>query len=257
MKRPHRSADRLVVALDFLTPNDALAMARHLRGVVRTVKVGSVLFTAAGPRVLQRLRALGFGVMLDLKFLDIPSTVELSCRAAVCQRVSMLTVHAHGAPQMLRAAVKGVREEARRLGVSRPLVLGVTVLTSVQAMGRKGVQSQVLSLAARVRQAGCDGVVASAHEARALRRRFGTALTILCPGIRPSGAATGDPSTRSACSESSRAKSRDDQQRVMTPAKALTAGADFLVVGRPITTARNPRTAAQTLLREMEAVDAC
>ena len=233
------SADRLIVALDHPMAQGALTMARSLRGMVSTVKVGSVLFTAAGPAVIARLRALGFRVMLDLKFFDIPNTVEQSCRAAVRHRVTMLTVHASGHLDMLRAAVRGASTEARRLGVTRPVVLGVTVLTSVGRGRSKQVSFDVMRLAQAARQAGCDGVVASAHEATSLRRRFGKRLAIVCPGIR-SGRA-----------------SDDDQRRVASPAEALAAGADFLIVGRPITAARDPRTAIQALLREMEAVDAC
>jgi len=233
------SRDRLIVALDASSLSDALATARALRGLVKTVKVGSALFTACGPAAVQRLRALGFQVMLDLKFFDIPNTVEQSCRAAVHHRVSMLTVHASGHPDMLRAAVLGVRTEARRRGIPRPLVLGVTVLTSVGHGRSSGVVSDVLRLAQAAWRVGCDGVVASAHEVAALRRRFGRRLRIVCPGIRL-GQTSGD-----------------GQRRVATPREAVAAGADFLVVGRPITTAYNPRTVVHTLLRDMEAVDAC
>lgn len=239
MRRRLASADRVIVALDLPTASQALALARQLTGIVRTLKVGSALFTACGPSVVQRLRALHFRVMLDLKFFDIPNTVEQSCRVAVRHGVSMLTVHASGSPEMLRAAVLGVRAEARRIAVQRPLVLGVTVLTSVGGSTTSRVTSEVLRLARAVRQAGCDGVVASVQEARALRRRFGGRLWIVCPGIRP------------------RSTSRDDQQRVAPPAAAVTDGADFLVIGRPITASRNPRKAAQDILEEMEAVDAC
>jgi len=234
-------ADRLIVALDLVTASQALAMARRLRGIVPTLKVGSALFTAAGPAIVERLRALRFHVMLDLKFLDIPSTVEQSCRAAVRHRVSMLTVHASGPPDMLRAAVVGTRTEATRLAVPRPWVLGVTVLTSV--VGRPSrVTAEVLRLAQAARQAGCDGVIASAREVGVLRRRFGRRLRIVCPGIRPAPPKGG--------------ASRDDQRRVATPGDAVKAGADFLIVGRPITAARNPRLAVDALLREMERVGA-
>jgi orotidine-5'-phosphate decarboxylase len=231
------AADRLIVALDFTAPQPALAMARRLAGLVRIVKVGSALFTAAGPTVIQRLRRLGFAVMLDLKFHDIPSTVELSCRAAARHRAVLLTVHAAGEAQMLEAAVRGARSEAARRRLPRPLVLGVTVLTSVR--GASGVSSRVRQLAAKALKAGCDGVVASAQEAPALRRRFGRRLKIVCPGIRPAHARAGD------------------QQRIVTPAAALAAGADWLVIGRPITGARHPRRAVSQLLDEMEGADAC
>ncbi|MBI4004276.1 MAG: orotidine-5'-phosphate decarboxylase [Candidatus Omnitrophica bacterium] len=239
MRRQLAAAERVIVALDVPTGSQALKLARRLTGIVRTLKVGSALFTACGPSVVQRLRALRFHVMLDLKFFDIPNTVEQSCRAAVRHRVAMLTVHASGSGAMLRAAVLGARTEARRLGVPRPLVLGVTVLTSTADGGPSRVTAEVVRLARVAQQAGCDGVVASAHEVRALRRRFGGRLWIACPGIRP------------------RSTSRDDQRRVATPAAAVKEGADFLVIGRPITASRNPRKAAQDILEEMEAVDAC
>jgi len=232
MRRDER-AGRLIVALDSPTMPRALAIARRLRGCVRLVKIGSVLFTACGPSIVQRVRAMGFQVMLDLKFLDIPTTVALSCQAAVRQRIAMLTVHAAGEPEMLRAAVVGARAEARRLRIARPLVLGVTVLTSVKGSRRAGTRPRVVALAQRAVQSGCDGVVASAQEAPVLRRRFGRRLRIVCPGIRRASARA------------------DDQQRVATPAAALRAGADFLVVGRPITAARDPRAAAQRILRAM------
>jgi len=231
------AADRLIVALDVTAMPAALAMARRLAGLIRIVKVGSALFTAAGPEVLGRLRRLGFAVMLDLKFHDIPSTVELSCRAAARHRVAFLTVHASGEREMLEAAVRGARSEAARRRSRRPLVLGVTVLTSVRGVG--GTASRVAQLAANALAAGCDGVVASAQEAPALRRRFGRRLKILCPGIRPFGAQAGD------------------QHRVATPSGALAAGADWLVIGRPITGAQHPREAAAHILKEMEGSDAC
>ena len=238
MKTPPCSVrDRLIVALDFTTLSQALRLAKRLQGMVRTVKIGSALFTAEGPKAIQRLRRLGFEVMLDLKFFDIPSTVELSCRAAAHQRISLLTVHASGEQAMLKAAVRGAHEEARRQRRAPPRVLGVTVLTS--AGGTAATTAHVLHLAQRALSAGCDGVVASAQEAKALRRRFGTRLEIVCPGIRPLQT------------------SRSDQHRVATPAEALNAGADRLVVGRPITAATNPRTATQQLLQEMEESTRC
>jgi orotidine-5'-phosphate decarboxylase len=251
-----RSRDQLIVALDASTAARAMAVARRLRGVVRTVKVGSILFTAGGPSVIQRLRTMGFHIMLDLKFHDIPSTVERSCRAAVRHRVSMLTVHASGGRAMLEAAVQGVRSEAKRLRRRPPLVLGVTTLTSIaERRGRSA--REVVRLAGDALQAGCDGVVSSAQEADRLRRRFGRRLRIVCPGIRPAGTRAGDSSTRFARSGSSRAKSRDDQRRIATPADAMRRGADVLVVGRPITEARNPRAAAYELLKAIEASEAC
>lgn len=233
-----RSSDRLIVALDFTAPGPAVAMARRLRGLVRTVKIGSALFTAAGPDVVRRMRALGFEVMLDLKFFDIPSTVELSCRAAAAHRAALVTVHAAGGPAMLEAASRGARSEARRLGARRPKVLAVTVLTSAED-APAALRARVVQLAREALAAGCDGVVASVREAAALRRAVGRRPLIVCPGIRPSWAF------------------REDQRRIATPAQALEAGADRIVVGRPITGERSPRAAAKAILDEMEGRAAC
>lgn len=227
------AADRLIVAFDASDVPAAVTLAKRLRGVVRYAKIGSVLFTAAGPAAIRRLRALGFEIVLDLKFHDIPSTVEKSCRAATRHGVAMLTVHASGQREMLEAAVVGTRREAARLGVSRPRVIGVTVLTSVGAAGAQALASRVAELAAQAKRAGLDGVVASAHEAPAIRRRVGRRFLIVCPGIRP------------------RSRHQADQVRVASPGEALDRGADFLVVGRPITEANDPRSAAQQILAEM------
>ena len=226
-------ADRLIVALDALTLPDAVRMARRLQGVVRTVKIGSALFTACGPDAIRRMRALGFGVMLDLKFFDIPSTVELSCRSAVRHRITLLTVHATGGRTMLEAAVGGVRAEASRLGFARPRVLAVTVLTSAGEPKARAVRERVLRLSEDAFRARCDGVVASAQDAASLKRRFGDHWHVVCPGIRPSWSSAGD------------------QRRVCTPGDALAAGADALVIGRPITAATNPRAAVQRILHEL------
>ena len=252
--RPHAAAERLIVALDLTTLSSALNVARALRGVVRTVKVGSALFTACGPDAIARLRALGFRIMLDVKFFDIPSTVELSCRAAVHHHVAFLTVHASGGRAMLEAAVRGVRAESSRLKIPPPSVLAVTVLTSTPHPARTGgsgserkggpreTMKRVLDLVEVACEGGCDGVVASVEEAENIRQCFGqrfNQLKIVCPGIRPTWAF------------------REDQRRIATPTKALKAGADFLVVGRPITGARDPGAAAKRLLDEMEESTRC
>lgn len=239
----------MIVALDYTTLAPALRMARQLQGLVETVKVGSVLFTACGPLAIQRMQALGFRVMLDLKFLDIPSTVEQSCRAATAHRVSMITVHASGEPSMLTAAVRGVREEAKRLRVPPPLLLGVTVLTSVGQASPRVLQQRVLQRALAAEKAGCDGVVASAHEAPALRKRLAHRTKIICPGIRPACAAPFGSDGGAAGRPAHAANS--DQQRVVTPREALARGADALVIGRPITAAMRPRAALQQILDEM------
>jgi orotidine-5'-phosphate decarboxylase len=239
-------AERLIVALDCQTLGCALAQARRLRGVVRWVKVGSPLFTGCGPEVVRRLRALGFFIMLDLKWHDIPSSVALSCRAAARLGVSLVTVHAMGGRAMLEAAVEAARAEAAREGLARPRVLAVTVLTSVAAARASALRRTVLRLARLARRAGCDGVVASAQDAPALRRALGERLYLVCPGIRPA------PARRPGRTAASSWRA-DDQRRVATPADALAAGADALVIGRPITAAARPRAAARQILAELTA----
>lgn len=231
---------RVIAALDTPSLNQAVRIAKQLQGLIQCVKIGSILFTAEGPRAIERMRALGFDVFLDLKFHDIPSTVEKSCRAAVAHRIAMLTVHASGGREMLHAAAAGVRHEAARLRIRRPKVVGVTVLTSQGAADQAGsLRRDVIALAQTARHAGLDGVVASPQEARDIRRRMPRPWLIVCPGIRPAGA------------------SKRDQARVATPRQALDAGADWLVVGRPITEAARPREATCRIIEELERGSRC
>ena len=230
----NRPASHLIVALDTSSLREAVRLARQLQDLVRYVKIGSVLFTAEGPRAIRQLRALGFEVFLDLKFHDIPSTVEKSCRAAVVHQPCMLTVHAGGGDAMLKAAVVGAHEEAARRRIAPPRVVAVTVLTSDgAATSAHQIARRVDTLAAHAKAAGCDGVVASVREAAAIRRRIRRPFLLVCPGIRAPGEATGD------------------QVRVASPHEAIRAGADFLVVGRPVTQARHPREAARQLIHQM------
>ena len=198
-------------------------------------KVGSQLFTAEGPRAVTKLAGLGFDIFLDLKFHDIPNTVAHAVAAAArLPRVRLLTLHASGGLAMMRAA----REAASRKK-NRPLLLGVTVLTSfdeaaLREIGMEGsLGSRVVALARLAKTAGLDGVVCSALEAPAVRRELGPEFKILVPGVRPATAAT------------------NDQSRVATPGDAVRAGADYLVVGRPITAAANPRAAAREIVAEI------
>jgi orotidine-5'-phosphate decarboxylase len=211
-------------------------MADRLRGAVGGFKIGSQLFTSEGPAIVRTLVERGDRVFLDLKFHDIPNTVAGAVRAGADLGVWMLNVHASGGPAMLEAA----REAAERAGRSRPLVIAVTVLTSMDAaaLGAIGVSrpplEQVVALARLVQQTGLDGVVASPLETAAIRQACGRDFVIVTPGIR-SAAAAGS----------------DDQKRTMAAADAIRAGSSYLVVGRPITGAADPRAAASDLIRAM------
>ena len=232
-----RPSDRLFVALDTPDLDGALSLAGSLAGVVGGVKLGKAFFTANGPQGVKRIAAAGLPVFLDLKFHDIPNTVADAVRAALPLAPVMLTVHASGGAAMMRAAA----DAAREAGANRPLVLGVTVLTSLgaedlAASGLAGpVPDQVMRLARLAQASGLDGVVCSAREAAALRVECGTGFTLVVPGIRPAGAAAGD------------------QKRTATPAEAIAAGADYLVIGRPVTGAGDPAQAARAIIDEIEA----
>ncbi len=213
----------IIVALDFPSAEQALTFADRLPPDKCRVKVGFELFVAAGPGLIEKLHQLGFEIFLDLKFHDIPNTVAAVCRVAADLGVWMLNVHASGGSRMIEAA-----REAIDAASHRPHLIAVTVLTSMTAddLAETGVlvppAEQVERLAELARRAGADGVVCSAQEAARLRRANGDDFLLVTPGIRPAGSAT------------------DDQRRVMTPQQAMTAGADFLVVGRPITRAEAP-----------------
>jgi orotidine-5'-phosphate decarboxylase len=215
-------------------------MARRLTGLAGMFKIGSQLFTAEGPRALERLAEQGTGIFLDLKFHDIPNTVARAVRAAAgLPGVRLINVHASGGPEMMRAAAKAVAGMR-----NRPRLLAVTILTSLDAaalrrIGMAGLpERRVVALARLAQQAGLDGVVCSAHELRAIRQTCGPRFLTIVPGIRPASAARGD------------------QARVATPTQAIRAGADYLVVGRPITAARDPRAAAEAILQELSAAAA-
>jgi orotidine-5'-phosphate decarboxylase len=229
--------DRLIVALDVPSAAQARQIVQTLGETVTVYKIGKQLFTAEGPGIVRDLVSSGRKVFLDLKFHDIPNTVAGAVSSAAELGVSMLTVHASGGSKMLKAAV-----DAAGQSDAKPMVLAVTVLTSLsdsdmQEVGVSGnVLTQVLRLGALAKSAGCVGLVASAHEARDLRRELGKGFEIVTPGVRPDGATKGD------------------QARVLTPAEAIQAGATRLVVGRPITEAANPEDAAQQILAEIEDV---
>ena len=218
-----QSQPRVIVALDFPDAKPALELAARLDPARCRVKVGSELFTSAGPALVEQFVARGFGVFLDLKFHDIPNTVAAACRAAARMGVWMMNVHATGGRAVMEAARSAIAP-----GENAPLVIAVTVLTSMGPgdLGEIGVggtpEEVVLRLATLTRSCGLDGVVCSAREAAALRAACGDDFRLITPGIRPADAST------------------DDQQRIMTPAAAIAAGADYLVIGRPITRAPDP-----------------
>jgi orotidine-5'-phosphate decarboxylase len=230
--------ERLIVALDTPALSAAEALVDRLAGVITHFKVGSVLFTAAGPAAVEMVRRRGGRVFLDLKYHDIPATVGAAVEAAARLGVGLLTVHASGGAAMLRAAVKA----ARAAGEIRPRILAVTVLTSLDRAilhGELGVpiavEGHAAHLALLARDAGCDGVVASPREAARLRAILGSGALIVTPGVRPAGGRA------------------DDQVRTAAPAAAIRAGADYLVVGRPITEAADPAAAASAILAEIPA----
>jgi len=234
------------VALDVPGLEQAGALLERLDGVVTGCKIGTQLFTAAGPAAVELARKRGFRVFLDLKYHDIPNTVKGAVREAARLGVFMLNVHASGGIAMMRAAAEGAAGAAAEFGGRRPLCLGVTVLTSLDRraveveMGvTSTVEAHVLHLARLARDAGLDGCVASPREIGPLRLNLGKPWIIVTPGIRASGSSTD--------------QSADDQVRTATPAAAIRAGADYLVVGRPITAARDPVAAARAIIEECAA----
>ena len=237
------SKAELILALDLETFEKARRLIDDLDDSVGIFKVGSQMFTAYGPFITRYLQSKGKKVFLDLKFHDIPNTVASAVKSAVSLSVSpthdpdfaplyMLTIHTAGGKEMLEAAVKAGVEQAKLLGVARPLIVGVTVLTSTSRDAH--LETTVLERARLARDSGLDGVVASVEEAAMVRRELGPQFLIVTPGIRPAEA------------------SLNDQKRVATPAMAIEQGSNFLVVGRPIIQAQSPRAAALKILEEMK-----
>jgi orotidine-5'-phosphate decarboxylase len=235
----------LIVALDFDSLNSAVKFAKQVSDLVGMFKIGSQLFTAAGPVAVREVAELGSGIFLDLKFHDIPNTVAgavLSC--AAMSGVQLLNVHALGGSAMLHAAAQAI-SAGQPMGADRPRLLAVTILTSMdqKAIREVGIggppKDRVLKLAKVAKGAGVDGVVASVQEARAIRKACGRDFLIVTPGVRPK--------------EKTPATGNDDQARTATPTEAIKAGADFLVVGRPILAASDPRAAAQAIVDEIAA----
>jgi len=231
-----KPSDRIFVALDTTDVEAAKALAEKLRGLVGGVKLGKEFFTANGPQGVEAISALGMPVFLDLKFHDIPNTVASAIRAANPLGPKFVNVHAGGGAKMMAKAAEAAADK----GTDRSLVLGVTVLTSMgeddlHGIGVEGaVLDQVVRLAKLAKDSGLDGVVCSAKEIAAIREACGPDFILMVPGIRPAWAAT------------------DDQKRIMTPKDAVEAGADCLVIGRPITKADDPVEAARKIAQELE-----
>lgn len=227
----------VIVALDFPQARQALEFAARLDSTQCRVKVGKELFTAAGPQVVEALVKSGFDVFLDLKFHDIPNTVAGACKAAASLGVWMLNVHALGGEAMLRASREVIDSCA-----NKPLLIGVTILTSlgdseIMAVGLQGtVGENVLRLAKVAKKCGLDGVVCSSQEAQLLRKQIDSPFALVTPGIRFAGA------------------QKDDQTRVLTPRAALMAGADYLVIGRPVTQADDPVVILKRINDEINAM---
>jgi orotidine-5'-phosphate decarboxylase len=231
---------RIIVALDFPDLPRALDVASPLASRVGMLKVGLELFNAAGPRAIEAIRALGADVFYDSKFYDIPNTAAGAAAAAARLGVRMLNVHALGGREMMRAAKEAAARGAAEAGFPPPLVIGVTIVTSLgddalrHELGLSENSAEAVPrLAVLARDAGLDGVVASVHEVPGIRRVCGTDFITVTPGIRPAWAARGD------------------QSRIATPRAALEAGADYLVIGRPITKADDPGQALERIVSEM------
>ncbi|CAN5799982.1 orotidine-5'-phosphate decarboxylase [soil metagenome] len=231
--------DQLLVALDVESGTRALELAAAVRGIAGGIKIGSRLFTSEGPSIVRALADKGDRVFLDLKFHDIPNTVAQAVSAATSLGVWMLNVHASGGGPMMQAAFEAAAETADRENRQRPLVIAVTVLTSMNGatMAEAGVTGsvieQVTRLARMTKAAGLDGVVASAQETTLIRQACGLDFAIVTPGIRGGAEVT---------------SGKDDQERIMAAPEAIAAGASYIVVGRPIIAASDPRAAAERIV---------
>ncbi|MDH5325780.1 MAG: orotidine-5'-phosphate decarboxylase [Gammaproteobacteria bacterium] len=226
---------RIIVALDYADAATALKTVSSLDPSLCRLKVGKELFTTAGPQFVEQIQKQGFAVFLDLKFHDIPNTVAKACQAAAQLGVWMVNVHAVGGRKMMQGAAEAIAGSSQK-----PLLIAVTVLTSMdeqdlQEIGFSGSpQERVSVLAQLAQESGLDGVVCSPWEVQSLREQRGARFTLVTPGVRPAGAA------------------HDDQKRIMTPADAIQAGSDYLVIGRPITQAADPLQALQAIHQEIQ-----
>lgn len=241
MATPLTAQDRLVLALDVDSRQEALDLVAELSDRVGMFKVGHQLFTAFGPDIVRNIRDLGGRVFLDLKYHDIPNTVAKASAEAVKLGVSIFNVHALGGLDMMKAAAETARETADKHGLSLPTMLAVTILTSMNEKSlrrelkiTRSLQREVCHLGRLAQRAGMHGVVASPQEIIPLRKAVRGEFVILTPGVRPAWAG------------------KDDQHRIMTPSQAIHAGADYIVIGRPVLKATDRRAAVENILKEME-----
>lgn len=238
--------EKLIVALDVSTRQEALQLAEQLWDSVGAFKIGMQLYNSEGPDIIRDIQALGGKVFVDLKFHDIPNTVGQTSRVITRREAFMFSIHASGGREMMEKSACAVREVSEELGTPKPLVIAITVLTSINQevfeheVGiARPIEAQVVNWAKLAKEAGLDGVVASPQEIEAIREACGEDFVIVTPGIRPLWAIS------------------NDQKRVMTPKEAVLKGATYLVVGRPITAHQNPGAAAKKIVEEMEeAIDA-
>ena len=242
MERHHSLKEKIIIALDVGTRQEALSLVSELKDA-QVFKIGMELFTAEGPGLLEEIACQGKRVFLDLKYHDIPNTVAGAVRSATRHGVHMLTLHTSGGKEMMAKSAEAAAQEAANLGISRPYLLGVTVLTSLKEAELKeigvsaSVAEQVLRLASLAREAGLDGAVCSPQEIEIIKKESGKDFLVVTPGIRPAWAAA------------------HDQKRIMTPAEALKKGADYMVIGRPITGAPSPHEAFLKIVEELEQAD--
>ncbi len=232
--------ERLIVALDVDAQEEAFALVDELSSVVDIFKVGIAPFTGYGSALVEKINKKGKKVFLDLKFHDIPNTVKNAARVSAMQGVFMTNFHCLGGRRMLEAAVEGAKEGSAKAGENPPILLGVTVLTSMDEREMKGIglsgrlEEKVIEFAKMAADSGLDGVVASAREAAGIKEKIGKDFVVVTPGVRPVWAAAGD------------------QKRIVTPRKAVQNGADYVVVGRPIIKADDPAEAAKRIIEEMK-----
>ncbi len=230
---------KLIVAMDVATLDEAKALVDRLQGTIEWVKVGSQLFTSVGPAVVEMMKEAGLKVFLDLKFHDIPATVTSAGKAAAHLGVDMFNVHALGGSAMLRSTAQNIGEYCEGNSVPKPIMIAVTILTSMNSRDLREInindetENMVLRLARMASDAGLVGVVSSAEEVRMIKQDLGSDFIVVTPGVRPMWSR------------------RDDQKRIKTPAEAVRDGADYLVVGRPITKAPDPVEAARRITEEI------